>query len=448
MRKGNLLRGGIAAAALAGGIAGLSARADAAAFYIQEQSTKAIGRAFSGEVSERGAQQMWWNPASIGGITGIQQYAGFTAILPKGRVVNNGTTVGYPTFTGTNNVPVTGNNDVHSPIDKGYLPNGGFAIPLGDKFAFGLTVTSPFSFTTNYDADAWTRYAADKSRLRTFDIQPAIAFSPNEHISFGAAPNIEYTRATLSNKLPDPVSLSNPDGKQFLKGDGWDVGYSFGFQYHNDKVDIGASYKSSVKHHLKGRLVVNGLDPTKDPLAALINTRIDGAKANFSTPWQVNLGMRYHVSPKLTVEGQVTRYGWDKFYSIDLVNLPASLGNPTVVENYHNTFAYALGFDYQLNPKLTWRAGVQRDLSPIPNDARDPRVPDGPRWNFATGGSYEMTEHMGLDLGASYVKIHSVPINKLVADYDGTIVQRNVALNGRLEGAHAVVLSLGGHLDF
>ena len=57
----------------AGGIAG---QAHAAAFYLQEQSTVAVGRAFSGEVSEQGAQQQWWNPAAIGGITGIQTYQG------------------------------------------------------------------------------------------------------------------------------------------------------------------------------------------------------------------------------------------------------------------------------------------------------------------------------------------------------------------------------------
>ncbi len=427
---------------------GIAAQANAAAFYLQEQSTKAIGRAFSGEVSERGAQQQWWNPAAVGGITGIQSYAGLTAILPQADSSNIGTSVTGPALLGGTNVPVGGEQNQHNPVNKGYLPNGGFAIGFG-KLAFGFTVTSPYSFTTNYDHDSWARYGADKTRLRTFDLQPVIAYAPNEHLSIGAGPNIEYVRATLSNYLPDPAAPTvNPDGHQYLKGKGWDVGYSFGFQYHNDKVDIGASYKSQIKHTLKGHLIIDELDPAVDPLAALINQRVDGAKASFTTPWQVNLGMRYHVSPALTLNAQVTRFGWEKFDAISLANLPAALGAQVIDENYHNTFSYAVGFDYMVSPKLTVRGGVQRDLSPISATNRDPRVPDGNRWNFATGASYEMTPHMGLDLAASYDKIKSEPIDKTEALYANTAVQSTLFNDGYLHGAHAIVLSLGGHMSF
>lgn len=442
-------RRGASLVVLAIGFGAASARADAAAFYLQEQSTKAIGRAFSGEVSERGAQQQWWNPAAIGGITGIQSYAGITGIVPTADSSDRGTTVGYPNLAGgVDLVAAGGLPNQHDPIHNGYLPNGGFAVAITPKLAFGLTMTSPFSFTTNYKDASWARYAADKTRLRTFDFQPSLAFAPNEHISIGAGPNIEYVRATLSNFLPDPLSIGNPDGHQFLKGDGWDVGYSFGFQYHDDKVDIGASYKSSVKHTLKGHLTIDGIDPTVDPLAGIINQRVDGAEAHFATPWQVNVGMRYHLTPALTIEGQIARFGWERFDQIALSGLPALLGAQVIPENYHNTFAYSVGFDYRVSPKLTVRGGVLRDLSPVDPAGRDPRVPDGPRWNVATGGSYEITRFMGLDAAFSYTKIHSETINNTVQEYANTPVERTVYTQGLLHNAHALVFSLGGHLNF
>lgn len=43
----------------------LSAQAHAQAFYLQEQSARAAGRAFSGEVADTGAASLWWNPAAI-----------------------------------------------------------------------------------------------------------------------------------------------------------------------------------------------------------------------------------------------------------------------------------------------------------------------------------------------------------------------------------------------
>ncbi|PXA85136.1 aromatic hydrocarbon degradation protein [Nostoc sp. 3335mG] len=426
---------------------GLAAQANAAAFYLQEQSTKAIGRAFSGEVSEQGAQQQWWNPAAIGGITGMQSYVGVTAILPHADASDVGSTVTGPALLGGATVPVGGNPNQHNPVNNGYLPNGGFAIPLGQSFDFGFTMTSPYSFTTNYDNDSWARYGADKTRLRTFDFQPSIAYHIGG-LSVGAGPNIEYVRATLSNFLPDPLAPTvNPDGHQYLKGSGWDVGYSFGFQYHNKKVDIGVSYKSQIKHTLKGHLIIDGIDPVADPLAPLINQRVDGAKASFITPWQVNFGARYHVTPALTLNAQVTRFGWDKFSTIQLADLPAALGNQVINENYHNTFSYAVGFDYKVSRKLTVRSGVQRDLSPISSGNRDPRVPDGNRWNFAAGGSYEMNDFMGVDFAASYDKIKSEPIDKIEPLLASPITE-TLTNDGFLHNGRAIILSLGGHMNF
>jgi long-chain fatty acid transport protein len=496
-RKGALLAAGAVTAIAAAG------QANAAAFYLQEQSTKAIGRAFSGEVSEMGAQQQWWNPAAVGGIDTIQNYVGFTAILPTADATNRGSTVNRPGFPlgavpGLPALPaglqypsiaagasaITGNENVHNMVNKGYLPNGGFAIPLPGHFAFGFTMTSPYSFTTNYGPNDWTRYSADKSRLRTLDFQPSLAWS-NGHVSFGAAPNIEYVRATLSNYLPDPLvniqgqlvnsfsgtlgsllgptgtalgttignavggplsaALNTSDGHQYLKGSGWDVGYSLGFQFHNDKADIGVSYKSAIKHKLKGHLIIDGLGGILATQGA--NQRVDGAIARFTTPWQVNFGARYHVNPRLTINGQVTRFGWDKFDAIRLSNLGAN-PDQAVDEKYKNSWSFAGGFDYKLSKKLTWRAGVQRDLSPISDGLRDPRVPDGNRWNFATGGSYEMTDHMGIDAAFSYDKIQSVNIDKVSYAYVGTPLQTSIQNDGYLHNAHALVFSLGGHMAF
>ena len=511
----------LASAALAAAT-GLAAQANAAAFYLQEQSTKAVGRAFSGEVSEQGAQQQWWNPAAIGGITGFQNYVGLSLIDPTADATNRNTVVRRPglnlgalpgvpnlnslapglpiqlnpTLLASQDV-VGGNQNVHNMVNKGYLPNGGFALPLPGGFAFGFTMTSPFSFTTNYGPDDWTRYSADKSRLRTFDFQPALAWS-NGHISIGGGPNVEYVRATLSNYLPDPLQnvqsgltqslqqqlailgplgaqiaqqlgagvggplsavLNTGDGHQYLKGKGWDVGYSFGFQYHNDKVDIGVSYKSAIKHHLKGHLIVDGLGG----LLAIggANQRVDGAHADFTTPWQVNFGGRYHVNRKLTLNAQVTRFGWNKFDAIRLTDLGngqpingsatvAPIEDQDITENYKNSWSFAGGFDYKLSKRLTWRGGVQRDLSPIVSGFRDPRVPDGNRWNFATGGSYEMTDHMGIDAAFSYDKIKSVNIDSTTYAFVGTTPNLETAIvnDGRLHNAHALVFSLCGHLGF
>ena len=124
--------------------------------------------------------------------------------------------------------------------------------------ALGLTITSPYSFTTNYGSTDWTRYSADKTYLRTADIAPSVAIHFTPGISIGAAVNVEYAFATLSNSLPN-LSPLLPDGHQGLRGDGWNVGYSVGAQLHEGPLSLGLSYKSSVKLKLDGTVTTAGL---------------------------------------------------------------------------------------------------------------------------------------------------------------------------------------------
>jgi long-chain fatty acid transport protein len=237
------------------------------------------------------------------------------------------------------------------------------------------------------------------------------------------------------------------------------VGWSAGFQYHDKLVDLGVSYKSSIKHTLKGHLILSGIG---DGIAdTMINQHIEGATAFFKTPWQVDVGVRVRATDKLTVEGQIVRFGWSRFNAIQLANLGAALGDSQAIpENYRNTWSYSVGADYQLTSKWAVRGGIQRDLSPVTKGNRDPRVPDANRWNSALGASYALSSRIPLDAAASYDKIKSVAIDKVEAVYLGTIIQTPItgpantdgtptgAPLGYLHNASALVFGLGGRLSF
>src|SRR6185369_17654338 len=99
----------------------IASSAHAAAFYLQEQSVRGAGRAFSGEGADQGAASLWWNPAAIGGMTGGDATLGISEIMPRGRVDNEGTIIVRP---GQDPAPVGGNQSSHNPIDDGTLPSG------------------------------------------------------------------------------------------------------------------------------------------------------------------------------------------------------------------------------------------------------------------------------------------------------------------------------------
>ena len=418
----------IVAAALAG-------PAQAGGFYLQEQSVRGAGRAFSGEVADQGAASLWWNPASIGGMTGGEAYGGFSAILPKGDVRNVNTLIRRP---GQAPAPIGGNQVSKDPINNGFVPSGAIAYGITPQIALGLVVASPFSFTTNYESASWARYTADKTKLRTYDIAPSIAFAPTPNISVGASLNVVKTYASLSNSLPN-LSPLLPDGHQTLEGDGWDVGYTIGGQFRSGPISLGVSYKSKVRHKLRGTLTTAGL---LGPLAA--QNRQINASAGFDTPWQIDFGARFAVTDKLTLNAQINRFGWSKFDTIDL-GAPLNVAIP---ENYRNTWSYAGGVDYKVTPAWTLRGGVQYDQTPTRDGARDARVPDGNRWNFALGTSYELKPGMTVDLAANYLTVKDVPIDRTTAAYAGTAAQTPILVNGRLDNAHVVVLAIGGRLAF
>jgi long-chain fatty acid transport protein len=408
--------------------------AHAQAFYLQEQSVRGQGRAFSGEAADTGVDSLWWNPASIADMQGGEAAVRGSFIRPRGDVVDNGSVIVRPAQAPRS---VGGNPVAKNPIDNGILPSGAVAYGFG-KVAVGLAVTAPYSFTTNYDADSWTRYSADKTKLRTYDIQPSVAVAVTDWLRVGAAANVEYVDASLGNYLPN-LSPLVADGHQNLKGNGWDVGWSAGMQIHEGPVTLGFAYKSAIKHKLDGSVTIEGL---AGPLAGQ-NGKIN-TTATFSTPWQAIGSVRAKFSPQLTFNAQVVRMGWSEF---DTIDLGAPL-NTSIPENYRNSWTWAMGFDYDVTPQWTVRTGFQRGMTPTRNGERDARVPDSNRWNFSAGTSYALNSKFTIDAAGSYITFKDATIDRTTAAYAGTPVQTPILVNGELQDASAIVLSLGARMAF
>lgn len=414
----------------------VSGTADAAGFYLQEQSVRGWGRANSGEVADQGPASLWWNPAAIAGITEREAAFGATGILPTGRVDDAGTLIDRP---GAPPVPVGGLLQLRDPIVRGVAPNNAFALPLGDRIAIGLAVTAPFSFTSDYDPSGWQRYSAIRSRLLTLDFQPSVAVKATDWLSVGAALNIQYSDAWLSNALPN-LAPGSPDGRLRLTGNGWDLGWTAGVQLRPaERVTLGIAYKSAVEHKLEGPVEISGL---AGPLAAR-NLR-SKTVARFTTPWQFTVGARLGVTKSLTLNAQAVHFGWSKF---DRIEIEAPISN-AIVQNYKDTWSVAVGFDQAVGERLTLRAGVQIDPTPTRDAGRDPRVPDADRIDYNVGATFRMNGHMSLDAAASLTDLENSPISRDERFYAGTPAQTDILTNGRAHGQRVLVFALGGRMSF
>jgi long-chain fatty acid transport protein len=412
------------------------APAEAAGFYLQEQSVRGWGRANSGEVADQGAASLWWNPAAIGGAGEPEAVFGATAIFPRGSVADAGTLIDRP---GVPAAPVGGVTPLADPIQRGVAPSNAFALPLGDRIAIGLAITSPFSFTSDYDPSGWQRYSAIRSRLITLDIQPSLAVMATDWLSVGGAVNIEYSDAWLSNALPN-LTPGSADGRLRLTGNGWDLGWSAGIQLRPSKrAAIGLAYKSAVEHKLKGPVEISGL---AGPLAAR-NVRAQTV-ARFTTPWQLTMGARLGVTDGLTLNAQAVRFGWSKF---DRIEIAAPISN-AIVQNYKDTWSLAAGFDQALGERLTLRAGIQLDPTPTRDSGRDPRVPDGDRIDYNVGATFRLGKRMSLDAAAAYTDVEDVPIARDERFYADTAAQTDVLTDGRARNQRVLVFAMGGRMTF
>src|SRR4051812_4785264 len=411
-----------------------AAPARAAGFYLQEQSVRGWGRANSGEVADQGPDSLWWNPAAIGWSDRAGASFGATAVFPRGRIEDNGTLIDRPVVPP---VPVGGPAVLRNPIQSGVAPHLALALPLSRQLALGLAVTAPFNFTTDYDPSGWQRYSAIRTRLTTLDIQPSIAFAPSRAISIGAALNVEYADAWLSNALPN-LSPGSPDARLRLTGNGWDFGWSAGVQLRPAPgVSLGLGYKSAIKHKLEGPIDISGL------LGPLAPRNVDAQTvARFTTPWQVAIGGRAAVGAGVTLNAQAVRFGWSEFDRIDV----AAPLNSAIAENYRDTWSFAFGVDAEASSRLTLRAGIQTDPTPTRNSSRDARVPDADRIDYNVGASLKVGGRLTLDAAAALTSLKGSPIARDELFYAGTGADTSVLTDGRARNQRVLVFALGGRI--
>jgi long-chain fatty acid transport protein len=416
-------------------MASVAAPAFAGSFYLQEQSVRGAGRAYSGEAADRGVSSLWWNPAAIAR-SGREVYVGMHGLKIDSTVDNAGSSITYP---GGTTVPIQGQNHNIDPIESGLVPNFAIATPIGDRFAVAFSMAAPYNFTTKYQPTSFARYDALTSELRTVNAGLTGAVQVTDWLDLGVGVDAQYVKAKLTSALPN-LSPLLPDGSNSLEGDGWDYGWNVGAQVHKGPWDFGLSYRSKIEHELDGDIVISGL---LAPLPAAANVSTPGT-ASFNTPWFASASVRYAVNDKLTLNAQVNRIGWSEFQAIDVEYAGQSA---PIEQNYKDVTTGAIGADYALNDKVTLRAGVGYDPTPTRDSLRTARIPDADRWLFSVGGTAEVREGLKVDAGLTYIAFSDSEIHDDRTFYAGTPAETTSQLRGTAEGS-GVVASLGARWAF
>ena len=375
----------------------------ASGFALNEQSISGMGTGFAGRSSSADdASTVFGNPAGMSRLK-RQQVTGGLAAIDASTDINDAS----GSQSGTNKgdmVPLTA------------VPMGYYVKPIDDQWAFGLGVYAPFGLITDYESSFQGRNFGSKSEVKVIAFQPTVSYAFNDKVSIGFGPTINHISGALESALTTPFSPNDGDVK--IKGDDIGYGYNIGVLVQaTDTTRVGLTYHSKVKYKLKGHTEVS---PGAGTPPGLLNGARYDASLDITTPESVDFSVTQQINDAWTVYAGSTWTRWSRLKEITVNNdgtetggglLNPALGTITEDQNWHDTWAYAIGTSYQLNKQWVLRTGLTFDQSPTNNIDRSPRIPTGDRTIFSVGAGWSPTEDLTIDVAYSYLKEEKVSVN-------------------------------------
>ncbi|WP_047305609.1 OmpP1/FadL family transporter [Pseudomonas fluorescens] len=378
----------------------------ASGFALNEQSISGMGTGFAGRSSSaEDASTVYGNPAGMSLLKRDQVTVGVAAIDAKTNLKN--VKGGPPGGTSDGDmVPFTS------------VPMGFFVKQLGNGWALGLGAYAPFGLVTNYEPSSASRYYGDKSVVKVITLQPTVSYAFNDMVSIGFGPTINRLSGELTSATPNPnpAFFGRNDGSVKIKGDDTAIGYNVGIIVQpTETTRLGLTYHSKVKYKLDGHTDIAG-----PGFGSFNGSRYD-ASLDITTPEVVDFSVTQKLDDQWTVYAGSTWTRWSRLKDITVNNqgVPVPLGGSagpigTISEpqNWHDTWASAIGVSYKVNKEWVLRSGLSVDQAPTNNTDRSVRIPTGDRKAISFGAGYSPTDDLTLDLAVSYLKEEDVNVNR------------------------------------
>ena len=245
------------------------------------------------------------------------------------------------------------------------------------RYYFGVGFTSPFGLATTYN-DNWVgRYHAVESELRTADINPAMAVKLNKNWSVGGGISVQYADVKLSQAVF--LGPGIPDGSAEITGDDISPGFNLGAIYESDdrSTRVGVSFRSMVKHTFTGERTISGTGVADGQI---------GATASVKLPEFVLLSAHKKLG-KWGIAGGARWTNWSRFQE---TRVQFNDGSPDAVtaQNWNDSWTLSVAFDYSPDDNLILKFALGYDESPVPDQFRNPRIPDGDRTIVGLGSTW------------------------------------------------------------
>jgi long-chain fatty acid transport protein len=426
-------------------------RAQAAGFQLREQSPSAQGLAFAG-VSAGGEDisATFFNPAGMTRFKDSQVSIGTSYVAPVAEF-SEGSASRAPVYPVLQR-PISGPDSHPNSAKSVGLPVMAAMWSLGEDLRLGFSINAPFGMATVYKDDFIGRYHALRSDLKIVDFAPSIAYKLSDELSLGATFIARKATAEISNAvdfgaiqasagIPGAIP-GGQDGIAVLKGDKWGCGYRLGLTYQPmESLRLGLAHAAAMDMTLDGTITYQGVP-------AILASRFlnGGATAEMNLPAATSLGVEYQATDRLTLLGEVSRTDWSSFKELR-VKFKTGQADSVTVEDWQNSYYWALGARLKWDDKNTLRAGLAFDQGAATDATRTPRIPDADRTWLSFGWGHSFSSRFSVDLAYTRIFVKEGPIGLA----SGTTAESPDFYRGNLSGVfnnHIDILAVQGRFTF
>ena len=392
--------------------------ANAAAFQLAEVSTSGLGRAYAGEAAiADNASVVATNPALMSLFKTNQFSVGGVYVDSKINM-NGDVKTEAPALQAINQ---NGSASERKVVPGAFVPNLYFVAPVNDKLALGAGMNVNFGLKSEYGDSYDAGVFGGKTDLTAINLNLSGAYRVTEGLSVGLGVNAVHAKAKVERnagivadsvikaKEKNVFTVLSDEQKalgQYLTskdksvvslqdkaawGFGWNAGVIYQF---NEGNRIGLAYHSKVD--------IDFTDRTATSLEARVIKAGEKGNLTLKLPDYLEFSGFHQLTDKFAVHYSYKYTHWSR-----LTRLHASYENGKKAFDkelqYSNNSRIALGASYNIDEKLTLRAGIAYDQA-ASRHHRSAAIPDTDRTWYSLGATYKFTPNLSIDLAYAYLK--------------------------------------------
>ncbi|GAA0834495.1 MULTISPECIES: OmpP1/FadL family transporter [Marinomonas] len=393
-----------------------------AGFSLGDQSATASGSALStAAASSEDISFSYWNPALFLNAKKNTFYVSGAYIMPKMDVSNIEATDATPTaggFPGPQDI--SGSSTNADSVNNTIVPSLYYAMPLSDDTVAGFSINAPFGLSGDYGDDWAGKFHATETGLQDIALSFSLAHRVNDWFSAGASVQVHKAEVTLNSQVGFTAGAGAYEGSGEIEADDIGYGYSLGVLFTPLKgTRVGVGYRSKIDFDFEGDVKYKDVASLNQVLQAnnytLVNT---GVSDSLTFPDVLTISLEQALTPKLKLGLSVIRTGWSSMDDGLNIDFDSNQPNSKLTFGFEDQWMYSAGLTYDYSKKLTLRTGIARDNSPVTDEYRSARTPDGDRTWYSMGGTYHFSETSSATFAYTYVDIEDVSVDRTDLDED------------------------------